>query len=266
MVIWVDGQLIDADVPCILAGDRGLTLGDGLFETIALRQGRVRYLERHLARLCRGAQVLGLPSVEGQAQRAVAELLLASPVEQGVVRLTVTRGSGARGLTPPADPRPTVMATLAPMPTADAPLRAIVARRTRRNEHSPLAGIKSLNMLDNVLARAEAVERGGDEALLVNTAGRIAEAATATLFADLEGVIVTPPQSDGALPGIARALALEAGLAIERPIALEELYRARALALTNSLGVRAVVSLDGVSLPAGDAADLARRLRRTCQA
>jgi branched-chain amino acid aminotransferase len=266
MVIWVNGDLCDADAPCILAGDRGLTLGDGLFETIALRQGRVRHLERHLARLGRGTRVLGLPTVEQEARRAVNELLMASPMEQAVIRLTVTRGSGARGLTPPTDPRPTVMAALAPMPPAAAPVLAIVAGRTRRNEHSPLAGIKSLNMLDNVLARAEAVERGGDEAILLNTAGRVAEAATATLFVDLDGIIVTPPHDDGALPGIARGLALEAGLAIERPIAFDELQRARALALTNSLGVRAVVALDGVSLPPGGGEALAQRLRRICQA
>jgi len=123
---------------------------------------------------------------------------------------------------------------------------------TRRNEHSPLARVKSLNYLDNILARREAAENGADDAILLNTRGRVAETTIANLFALIDGRVVTPSVAEGALPGIARGLILERLEVAERPLTLAELRRAGEIVLTNSLGVRPVVAVDGVPLTGGD--------------
>lgn len=260
MLAWLNGRLIDSAAACIASGDRGFTLGDGLFETIRVADGQPRHLARHLARLHRGADMLAIPLVAGAAERAVDGLLSATGLDAGILRLTVSRGQGARGLLPPPHPNPTILATLSPWSPVPAEIRLAIATVTRRNEHSPLSRIKSLNMLDNVLARAEAAAAGADEALLLNTGGRLAEAATANIFALIDGTIMTPPVEEGALPGIARALTMEAVAVVERPLALSDVLRASEIVLTNSLGVRAASVLDGRPIGPGGPGALAERL------
>lgn len=266
MPAWLNGRRVEDGAACIAAADRGFTLGDGLFETVRVAGGRPRHLARHLARLRQGAEILAIPLAAGAAERAVDGLLAAAGLSAGILRLTVTRGEGPRGLLPPPHPSPTILATLSPWEALPAQTRLAVATVTRRNEHSPLSRIKSLNMLDNVLARAEAAAAGADEALLLNTAGRVAEAAAANLFALIDGAIVTPPVAEGALPGIARALAMAELAVVERPLALADLRRASGILLTSSLGVRAVSALDGRPLPPGGSAALAERLTRALEA
>lgn len=253
MLSWLNGALV-AD-PRLDPADRGFTLGDGLFETIRLAGGRPCHLARHLARLAAGCHVLDLPLPYDAATlaAAMAGLARAQDLDAGVLRLTLSRGPGPRGLLPPATLHPTLLLTLAPPAPPPGPARLVIATVTRRNEHSPLARIKSLNYLDNLLARQEAARRGADDALLLNGQGRAADSAIATLLVRLDGRIVTPPVADGALPGIARALALEAGLAEEAPLTPADLARADAAVLANSLGVRAVVSLDDRPLAPCDA-------------
>lgn len=264
MLVWLNGTVMTAAEARIAPGDRGFTLGDGVFETIRVQGGRPRHLGRHLARLREGAAILGLPIAAGLPERAVEEMLAAPVPADCVLRLTVSRGEGARGLVPPERPSPTMLLSAAPLAPMPAETHLVIATVTRRNEHSPLARIKSLNMLDNVLARAEAAGRGAGEALLLNTAGRVAEAATATLFALIGGRVVTPPVEEGALPGIARAVAVEAmgeGAVIQRPVEVAELFGAAEIVLTNSLGVRPVVTMDGRVIGAGRPGSLAAGLR-----
>ena len=193
MPMWLNGRVIESNAAAIAPGDRGFTLGDGLFETIRVANGCARHLARHLARLRQGADLLAIPLADGAAERAVSELLAAVAASDAILRLTLSRGEGARGLLPQSHPSPTLLATLSPWSPMPAHISLRTATVTRRNEHSPLSGIKSLNMLDNVLAKAEAAAAGADEALLLNTAGRVAEAATANVFAVIDGAIVTPP-------------------------------------------------------------------------
>ena len=121
---------------------------------------------------------------------------------------------------------------------------------TRRNERSPLAGLKSLNYLDAVLARREAAAAGADDAILLNTRDRVAEATAANVFCVLAGELVTPPLADGVLPGIMRACVMEATPVTERSIGAGELASAREIFLTSSLSLRSVVALNGK--PVGD--------------
>ncbi|OYX11171.1 MAG: 2-keto-4-methylthiobutyrate aminotransferase [Rhizobiales bacterium 32-66-8] len=245
MIYWLNGKLVPAEAAVLSPTDRGFTLGDGLFETLRVVDGAVLRVEAHLARLAAGAQVLALPLAGLNLAAALTAVVAANHVETGVVRLTVSRGSGPRGVLPPVEPHPTVLigatALVAP---ASAPVRLMTCTVTRRNEMSPLSRIKSLNYLDNILARQEAAARGLDDALLLNTRGQVAEASYANLFAVREGTLVTPPVADGALPGIMRAEILRLG-AREETLTPRDLAGAEEVFLSTSLGLRPVAELDG---------------------
>lgn len=252
MLIHLNGALVSAAEARVDPADRGLTLGDGLFETIRARDGRPLRLAAHCARLRAGAEVLDLPvPISDEAlDRALEETLKANAVTDGVLRLTLTRGPGPRGLLPPPQPRPTLLITAAAEASSPSPIRAVIATTTRRNEHSPLSRCKCINYLDNILARLEAAKRGADDALLLNTAGRLAGTTMANLFLVIDGVVVTPPVADGALPGVIRAEVVKAAGAGERSLKPEDLARASEAFVTNCLGIRALVSVDGA--PIGD--------------
>lgn len=243
MKVWLNGALLDADAARIAPDDRGFTLADGLFETLQARGGAVLRLEAHLARLRRGASLLGLPLPRLDYGQILADTLAANGLADGVLRLTLSRGRGARGVLPPAESTPTVLVTGAPLPPLSS-VRLVIARVTRRNEFSPLSGIKSLNYLDNILARQEAAGRGADDAVLLNTQGRIAETSMANVFVVKDGALLTPPVGDGALPGVMRAELLKLG-AVERMLSPEDLMASREMFLTTSLGIRSVEEIEG---------------------
>ncbi len=252
MIVSINGVLTDAAVARIDPADRGFTLGDGIFETIAVRRNAVRHLATHLRRLREGAGVLGIP-VPGDDQELAARIgacITANGLKDAVVRVTLTRGVGARGIVPPPHPAPTFVVTAAPLPEPAGPAKVIVAKVTRRNEHSPLARIKHLNYLDNILARREAQAADADDAILLNTAGNVAESTVANIFILVDGFMLTPPIADGALPGIMRGEAIKLARAEERTITPEMLARAAEVFLTNALGVRPVTHVDGA--PVGD--------------
>ncbi len=239
-LVWLDGALVPAAVARIDPTDRGFTLGDGLFETIAVRDGRGQRLEAHFARLRSGADVIGLPvplSDDALAD-AVASVAADNGLGDAAVRLTLTAGPGPRGLPRPDPARPTVLMTAGPLPPPLPPARLIVARGTCRNERSPLSRIKSTNYLDSILARREAEAAGADDAVMLNTAGRVAEATAANIFLQLDCGWVTPPVEEGALPGVMRAAMIEAWAAAERPVTVDDLGRADAIMLTTALGLR----------------------------
>ncbi|WP_395679802.1 aminotransferase class IV [Inquilinus sp.] len=259
---WLNGQLLAAGAARIDPADRGFTLGDGLFETIRVRDGAAVWLDRHLARMAEGSAVLGIPACFSDAAlaEACAAVIAAEGIEAGVLRLTVSRGTGPRGVLPPAAPSPTVLiAGHAGLPPQGS-VALVVARGTCRNQASPLSRVKSLNYLDAVLARREAAGRGADDAVMLNTAGRVAETSIANLFTRIDGIWATPPAAEGALPGIMRAEVLARLGATERPLSVADLQRAEALLLTNALSIRAVVQLEGSALPAGK--ETAAGLRR----
>lgn len=256
--------------------DRGLLLGDGLFETMRVLRGRILQWERHWSRLHGGAQTIGLALPWGKVDLhgAVGQILHANGLAEAAVRLTVTRGnSAARGLLPPADTLPTLIIRATPFAPYPERLyrdgmRAIVSRRVRRNEHSTLSRIKSLCYLDNVLARQEAAEQGADEALLLNTQGNVACAATANVFSVREGRLYTPPVAAGALPGTLRALVSEefapklgCGLHVTQ-LSETALREADEVFLTNALmGVMPVRAIDGQPIAGGNPGPVTRQLR-----
>jgi branched-chain amino acid aminotransferase len=186
---------------------------------------------------------------------AVTTLLAANGRARGdaSIRITLSRGTGPRGLAPPRDPRPTLLiatAHYAPLPEICAAVTVDICR----NEGSPLSRMKTLGQLDNVLAAGIATERGAEEAILSNNVGAIACGARANLFAVIDGRLTTPPIRDGVLPGITRRAVMEIAAAWRLPfeetsLSPEDMLRAEEILLTNSLfEIRSVGRLDGHAL------------------
>lgn len=260
--IWLNGVLCDP-AAAVGADDRGLLLGDGVFETVAVMDGRPLRLARHVRRLQQGAKALGIPLAVDLAgfQNAIEEVVSDDGIKEGSARLTLTRGAGPRGILPPADPCPTVLVSASAGKVGGVdPIRAVIAGVTRRNEHSPLSSIKSTNYLDAILARQEADRAGADEAILLNTAGQLAETTIANIFCVFRGVLVTPPVSSGALPGIMRAIILETENVREEDLDVERLFSADEVFVSSSLSVRPIVSIDGRTIGDGTPGQIARRL------
>ena len=219
-MIYLNGAIVPPDFARIDPADRGFTLADGLFETLRAYGGRPFRLEDHLVRLESSAPALGIPLLFDAVRiaEAAVELLEANALTEGdaAIRCTATRGTGPRGLVPPADVQPTLLITTSayhPLPESCSATIVDI----RRNEGSPLSQMKSLGYLDNVLAARDAAERGAEEAILLNNAGRVAGAARANVFAVLDGRLLTPPLQDGVLPGIARRVVLELAAALRIP-------------------------------------------------
>ncbi len=233
--------------------DRGLLLGDGLFETLLAVDGVPVDWTEHMARLVLGCAALGLPApaeadVRGAAQAALSTAGL--DTGRAALRITWTAGSGGRGLDRPEPCAPVLFATAAPSPAPAGPLRLITAA-TQRNAGSIASRHKTLSYLDNVLARREAILAGADEAVMLNTDGQVACAAAANLFWVAGGRLETPSVDCGVLAGITRAKVLAWAKAAGAPAAEvavgpDALAKAEAVFITNSLtGARSAQSLDG---------------------
>ena len=259
---WLNGAWTDGAAR-VDAGDRGFLLGDGLFETLCVRDGRVWRVRRHVARLADGAAELGIPlTVDTDAlAAAIREAARRNGVAAGMVRVTLTRGTATGGLVPADPPAPTLLVTARARAVDDGPLRATIARSTRRNEFSLAARIKTTSYVDGIVAAREAAAAGSDTALLLNTQGRLAEGAVANLFCAIDGRVVTPPVSEGALPGIMRAEVMARTGAVEMALEEDALARAEEALLTNSGGVRALVAVDGRPIGDGRPGPLTARLQ-----
>jgi len=258
MKVWIEGRIVDGADARIPVTDHGLLYGDGVFEGIRLYSGRVFKLDTHLARLNHSARAIGLELPGGVA--ALREIVLATArafgQPDGYVRLLITRGDGAMGVDPTRCPSPRIVCIACEIELypgdklrAGVDMVTVSVRRPAADALDPR--VKSLNYLNSVLAKREARLRGADEALILNAAGMVAEAAVANVFAFRRGALATPPSSDGALEGVTRASVLElaAGLGIparEQTLSRMDLISADEVFLTGTgakvVGVR---SLDG---------------------
>jgi branched-chain amino acid aminotransferase len=268
-LVFVNGERAAADALAISPRDRGFTLADGLFETMRARRGSVFRLDQHLARLSAGLQALAIPEppkLRRWLQEAVRQ---AGPVDLSI-RLTVTRGPGPGGLAPPAQVQPTAVISVNAMPAFPADtytigLRAVMASG-RRNAQSPTAGLKTLAYTDAIVAWLEAQRAGADEAIFLDTKGHCSEATASNLFIYRDGIVLTPPATCAALPGVTRAAVVElaraAGMrAEEREFGPDALTSADEVFLTSSLrGIAPVSSLDGHAIGAGTAGKVTKRL------
>jgi branched-chain amino acid aminotransferase len=258
MKAWIDGRVVDAGDARVPVLDHGFLYGDGVFEGMRAYAGRVFRLEDHLRRLGTGARALALELPGGieAMRRIVLETARAHGEPDAYLRLVISRGEGELGVDPTTCPEPRVVCICARVrlfpPEKLAEGLALVTSSWRRPGPDVLdPRVKSLNYLNNALAKLEARQRGGDEALLLNGQGHVAEASVANVFAIHGGRLATPPPTDGALAGITRAtvleLARELGLdAAERTLGRFDLLDAEEVFLTGT-GARIVpvASLDG---------------------
>ena len=245
-VCWMNGELMPASQAAVSVYDHGLLYGDGVFEGLRFYSGAVFRLEAHLRRLARSAKALALdlPYDRDGLTQAVRTAVAACGAEEGYIRLVVTRGPGALGIDPRTCSRPNVFVVVDQLAMVDEAVRhrgaRLVLASVRRLGPDGLDGrIKSLNYLNQILARIEANQVGADEAILLNQAGYIAEGTADNLFLVEEGVLATPPVADGALDGITRGAVLEvAGQVgvptVERHLAAYDLYNADECFLTGT--------------------------------
>ena len=274
MRVFVNGELVREAAAMVSALDRGLLYGYGLFETMRSYGGRVFRLEEHYRRLREGAALLDLDvplSLAGLGE-AVDAVLQANDLTDAYLRLTLTAGP-LPGLIEGTE-RTKAQVILFARELTDYPealyrrgMSAVISR-IRRNEGSPLSRVKSLNCLDNLLAREEARRQGADESILVNSQGFVAEGSASNVFLVKDGELLTPSIPSGALPGITRQVVLElattAGLAAkEADIEPAALFGAAEAFLTSSIKeVMPLTGLDGRPVGSGQPGPVAERLHR----
>ncbi|MBK6657891.1 MAG: aminodeoxychorismate lyase [Proteobacteria bacterium] len=248
-MMLLDGQPCDSS----LLLDRGLAYGDGLFETVAVRDGRLLAWDAHMARLARGCAALSLPPPEPALLRHEALALLASR-SQAVIKIVVTRGSGGRGYRPPAEARPRRIVSLQAWP---GDLEADVARpvsvwvcRQRLGHQPRLAGIKHLNRLEQVLASAEWPAPEYFEGLMLDIDDRVIEGIRSNVFVVRGDSLLTPDLSRCGIAGVVREAVLDIAPAhglnpCVTDLRLEQLDASMQMFLCNSvMGLRAVERID----------------------
>ncbi len=264
-VVWHAGKLVSGSIT-LDAHDRGLTLGDGVFETIAVLVGKAQWLDRHLMRMTDAALELGIAFAEDEVRAAISSVLSCSTEPMEVLRITLTRGVAARGLAAKGT-EPTLIVTLDGFDATNRfwPCR-LATCGVRRNEHAPSSRLKTLSYIDAIAAARE-VRATADEALMLNTAGNVASVSTGNIFLLVGGTLVTPSLDQGILPGIMRQLVIEKTKAKriateERAVAVQELAVAEGLFCTNSLRfIRPVSAYDGKDRDTRAVETLAERIR-----
>jgi branched-chain amino acid aminotransferase len=273
LLIYLDGQIVPESQAKISVFDHGVLYGDGVFEGIRFYNGRVFRLEQHIRRLydCARAILLNVTLTPEEMIRATCETVRANGLRDGYIRLVITRGVGPMGLSPYKCPKPSVFIIAAsiqlyPEKAYETGLTmATVA--TRRPSHDILSPqVKSLNYLNNVMAKVEAIQAGAEEGLMLNDVGLVAECTGDNLFIVRDGVISTPPLTAGALDGITRGavfdIAKELGIPIrERDLSRHDVFTADECFLTGTAAeVIAAVKLDQRVIGTGKPGAITQRI------
>ena len=263
MKVYVSGKWVDEEDAKISVFDHGLLYGDGVFEGIRVYNNRVFLLSEHIDRLYDSARAIALtiPMDREEMIEVVAQTCRANELVDGYIRLVVTRGKGSLGLNPYLCDHPEIIIIAAkiqlyPRDLYENGLKIVTVGTVRNHPEAINPRIKSLNYLNNVLAKIEAINAGCMECLMLNHRGEVAEASGDNIFAIRNGTIMTPPSHSGALEGLTRnkviELARESGYeVIESPMARYDLYVADEVFLTGTAAeIISVVEID--KRPIGD--------------
>jgi branched-chain amino acid aminotransferase len=271
MKTWLDGKLVDEAEAKISVFDHGLLYGDGVFEGIRFYNGRIFRLEDHIRRLFESARaiVMDMPWTQAEVCRFTCETVAANGLTDGYIRLVVTRGCGGLGLNPFLCPRPSMFIiastiTLYPEEHYTNGLAVITCATRRLAPGALMPQVKSLNYLNNIMAKIEAIQANALEAVMLNEQGYVAECTGDNLFVIKNGVLITPLISDGALDGITRAVIIELAAKlgvpfVERSITRYDIFIADECFLTGTAAeVIPVVSLDRRTIGTGTPGPLTR--------
>ncbi|HEY9509477.1 MAG TPA: branched-chain-amino-acid transaminase [Verrucomicrobiae bacterium] len=273
MKVYIDGKFYDERDAKVSVFDHGLLYGDGIFEGIRAYNGRVFRLKEHIDRLFYSAKaiLLTIPISHAEIMKAVVESCRQNNLRDGYIRLLVTRGIGTLGLNPNRCKNPSVIVIadkiqLYPQELYERGME-IVTVPTVRNLHSAVnPAIKSLNYLNNILAKIEANNSGCEEAVMLNADGYVAECTGDNIFIVKEGKLQTPPLSAGALYGITRATVIElaekAGIKVSEPnLTRYDLFNADECFVTGTgAEIMPVVKIDGRVIGDGKAGSVTRKL------
>jgi len=274
MQIFLNDRIVPEPEAMVSVFDHGFLYGDGVYETMRAYDGIVFMLERHIERLNRSAALIQLTVPSPDSLRdAVYDTIRANSLKSAYVRVTVSRGKGPIGLDPALCPKPTVVVIAEefreyPEKYYDEGVKVIIAK-TRRNLKEALnPKIKSLNFLNNILAKIEAKEQGAYESVMLNAEGFIAEGTVCNIFFVKDDILCTPSVDSGVLDGITRELvidlATEAGMKVREGNFLpEDLFGASEVFFTNTTSeVMPVSQVEDVTYAVGDVAKRLRRLYR----
>jgi branched-chain amino acid aminotransferase len=273
--IWLHGKLVDSDDAKISVFDHGLLYGDGVFEGIRVYGGRVFELDAHIRRLYESAKAIRLTiSIDpGQITAAVEQTVKANNITDGYIRLVVTRGTGTLGLNPFICKNSSIFIIadsiqLYPEELYEKGMRLISATTVRNHPLAIPPQAKTLNYLNNILAKIEALDNDVPEAIMYNHEGYVAEASGDNVLIVKDGIIYTPPAEAGALPGITRSivikLAKEENLqVIEKNLTRFDLYVCDEFFLTGTAAeVIGIVEIDGRKIGDGKPGPITNLLRR----
>lgn len=255
MIVCINDDYVAENRAVVSVFDRGFLYGDGLFETVLVANGIPFRFGRHLDRLRAGARFLkiGWEDSDAVMNARVNDLLNRNSLTDGVLRIQLTRGAGLRGYSPENALRPTLVLSLHQLPNdsvANPPHWTVVTSSFAVLAGDPLTQIKTTNKIPNICARAEADERGANDALLLNHRREVAETSSANVFWIARNTVLTPPVESGALPGVTRAIVREICAALglnwaERSVSLDTLKKADGVFLTMSTrGLVDVVRID----------------------
>jgi len=269
-IVYLNGSLIPLSQARISVLDYGFLYGFGLFETMRAYEGQVFRLYSHLSRLVRSAEILGLLIGVTDLKGAVMATIQANQLSDARIRITISIGEGSMVPDPDTCKQPTVLIMAGnyhpyPEQVYKKGFRAVVSS-IRRNSQSPLSRLKSANYLENLLAKQEARKAGADEALCLNEKGLLAEASMSNIFLVADGVLKTPGQEGGILPGITREVLLELASQLgistfEQDIRLEEVFQAQEAFLTNSLiEIMPLAEVDSKPVGSGKPGPVTRKL------
>ncbi|MCX5678840.1 MAG: aminodeoxychorismate lyase [Candidatus Omnitrophica bacterium] len=275
--VWINKKLFDMDKARVSIFDRGFMYGDGVFESMRSYAGVVSKIDEHLGRLARSLKTTGIksPYSNSYLKKEIYRLLGVNNLKNAYIRLTITRGEGRFGVEHKDVFKPSVVIIAKefdryPDWMFEKGISAHIVS-TRQNDLSPLAGVKSLNYLNYIMARFEAKKSGCEEAIILNTKGRIVEAVTSNIFIVKRNAIVTPLITDGALPGVTRAVIIKIAKklgfrVIEKSLSPKELMNSDEIFLTNSLAeVLPVTKIDRKPIGAGIPGHVTNLLRISYQ-
>jgi branched-chain amino acid aminotransferase len=274
-LIWLDGKIVPRSQAMVSVYDHGLLYGDGVFEGIRVYGGKIFRMKQHLDRLFRSADAirLELPYSRGDFAALMRETLEANGLRDAYIRLVVTRGAGTLGLHPFKCPRPGVFCIadsieLYPKEMYERGMKVIVAERPRIPTECLDPRIKSLNYLNNILAKIEAIDAGVLEAIMLNIDGEVAECTGDNIFVITEECVFTPPPEAGILEGVTREFVMDlcAKLGVpckEESLSLDDVLRADEVFLTGTAAeMIAVTQIGDDMIGDGTEGPITKRLRK----
>lgn len=240
-MIWFNGELISANDACVSPFDLGLTVGLGVFETMAAYDGKVFAYDLHHARLIKSAEVFALPVPERSViSAAIAEVIEANHYHQGRYRIRVTLSGGANQLGGGRQQGDVMVTARSADSASDSDLAKLAWVPFVINERAATAGVKSTSYADHVLAYRHALNAGADEALMLNSQGHLAEGSMSNVFVVKDGVVQTPSLASGCLPGVTRQLVINLCADLDLPVeecqlGVQDIDNADEIFLTSSL-------------------------------